>query len=96
MLPVIAHNLLQSLTLLSAVSEIFANKCVAGITANKEKSKSYINQSLALATNLIPHIGYDKAAEISKKALETGKTIKEIAIEDKILPKDVLDTLLTN
>ena len=93
MLPVIAHNLLQSITLLSSVSEIFADKCISGISANQDKIESYINQSLALATHLIPHIGYDKAAAIAKKAYEAGKTIKEIAIEDKVLSKDVLDTL---
>jgi fumarate hydratase class II len=93
MLPVIAYNLLQSITLLASASKIFANKCISGITANKEKSESTINQSLALATNLIPYIGYDKAAEVAKKALDTGKTIKEIALEDKILPKDVLESI---
>lgn len=93
MLPVITYNLLQSITLLSSVTDAFADKCIKGITAKPEKCHSYISQSLALATNLIPHIGYDKAAEIAKKAFETGKTITEIAVEDKILPKKILDTL---
>jgi fumarate hydratase class II len=93
MLPVIAYNLLQSITLLSSVSNVFADKCVSGIMANKDKSESFINQSLALATNLIPHIGYDKAAEIAKKAFETGKTIKETALNEKVLPEDVLESL---
>lgn len=93
MLPVIAYNLLQSITLLSSASNVFADKCVSGIMANKDKSESFINQSLALATNLIPYIGYDKAAEIAKKAFETGKSIKETALNEKILSKDVIDSL---
>ena len=52
-------------------------------------------KSLALATSLVPHIGYDQAAAIAKKAHETGKTIREVALEEKILPKDALDRLLS-
>ena len=90
MLPVIAYNLLQSIDLLSSVSEVFATKCVTGISANPVKCASYIKKSLALATDLVPHIGYDKAAAIAKKAHETGKTIREIASKEKILPEKVL------
>ena len=90
MLPVIAYNLLQSIDLLSSVSEVFATKCVTGISANPAKCASYIKKSLALATDLVPHIGYDKAAAIAKKAHETGKTIREIASKEKILPEKVL------
>lgn len=92
-LPVIAYNLLQSITLLSSVSHAFADKCVSGIIANKDKSESYISQSLALATNLIPYIGYDKAAEIAKKSFDSGKTIKETAMDEKILSAEVLNTI---
>ena len=90
MLPVIAYNLLQSIDLLSSVSEVFATKCLSGVTANREKCASYIENSLSLATGLVPHIGYDRAAAIAKKAHETGKTIREIATKEKILPEKVL------
>jgi len=90
MLPVIAYNLLQSIDLLSSVSEVFATKCLSGVTANREKCASYIENSLSLATGLVPHIGYDRAAAIAKKAHETGKTIREIANKEKILPEKVL------
>ena len=90
MLPVIAYNLLQSIDLLSSVSEVFATKCLSGVTANREKCASCIENSLSLATGLVPHIGYDRAAAIAKKAHETGKTIREIASQEKILPEKVL------
>ena len=90
MLPVIAYNLLQSIDLLSSVSEVFATKCLSSVTANREKCASYIENSLSLATGLVPHIGYDMAAAIAKKAHETGKTVREIASQEKILPEKLL------
>ena len=90
MLPVIAYNLLQSITLLASASEVFAEKCLSGVLANREKCAAYIEQSLALATGLVPHIGYDRAADIAKKAHETGKTIWEIARKEDVLPESVL------
>ena len=95
MLPVIAHNLLQSITLLASASNVFAEKCILGITANREVCEAYIEKSLALVTGLVPEIGYDRAAALAKKAYETGKTIREVAVEEKILPKDKLDKLLS-
>ncbi|MFK5952876.1 MAG: class II fumarate hydratase [Desulfobacterium sp.] len=95
MLPVIAHNLLQSIELISSVSILFAKKCVDGITANEQRCADFIEQSLAMVTALIPHIGYDRAADIAKKAHQTGKTIRQLVLEDKILPKTVLNAALT-
>lgn len=93
MLPIIAYNLIQSIELLSSVSDLFAEQCIKGITANQEKAESYIEQSLALATSLIPLVGYDKAAEIAKKAYTQGKTIREIAKEEKIISEKEQDEL---
>jgi fumarate hydratase, class II len=93
-LPLIAHNLLQSIRLLISAVTVFNKKCVRGITADALRCADFIDKSLALATVLVPHIGYDKAAEIAKKAHTEGKTIKEIAIREKILPEDKLENLL--
>jgi fumarate hydratase class II len=90
---VIAYNLLQSIALLAAVSNIFAEKCISGITANRETCAAYIEKSLALATALVPYIGYDRAAAIAKKAHETGKTIREIALQENILPEGILNKI---
>jgi fumarate hydratase class II len=94
MLPLIAYNLLQSITILAAAVTLFAEKCVDGVTANKEKCASTIDKSIALVTPLVPIIGYDKAAAIAKEARETGKTIREIAFKEKILSEEQMDTLL--
>jgi fumarate hydratase class II len=93
MLPVISHNLLESLDLLSSSSRVFARKCITGITANRERCRAGIEQSLAMATHLIPHLGYDRAARVAKKAFDTGRTIREVAAEEKILPGEILENL---
>jgi fumarate hydratase class II len=78
------------------VTQVFNEKCIAGITANRETCAAYIEKSLALVTALVPGIGYDKAAEIAKKAYATGKTIREVALEEKILSEEQLDDLLNS
>ena len=91
MLPVMAYNLLQSIDLLGSAAEVFANKCIEGISANKQTCAGYIEKSLALATGLAPKIGYDRAATVSKKAYESGKTIREVVLEEKILSENEFD-----
>ena len=94
MLPVIAYNLLQSIDLLASGAAFLADKCVDGIIANREKCASYIEKSLALATYLVPHVGYDKAAAIAKIAHNTGKSIREVVVEEKLFSEDELDDIL--
>jgi len=90
MLPVIGYNLIQSIELLSTSATVLAIKCVTGIEANEEKCRSYIEQSLALATGLIPHIGYDRASEIAKRAYNEGKTVREIISQEPDIPKNLI------
>jgi len=94
MLPVIAHNLLQSIDLLSAASIVLAEKSVNGVTANREKCTANLEQSLALCTGLVPVIGYDKAAAIAKEAYREGKTVREVASSHGVLPEKELNKLL--
>jgi fumarate hydratase class II len=75
--PVIIHNLLHSLTLLSDACVLFAKYCVDGIVPNREKIKQYLESSLMLVTALSPHIGYDKAAKVAKHAHERGITLRQ-------------------
>ncbi len=96
MLPVIAYNLLQSIHLLDSVSKAFSEKCISGITANRDICAAYIEKSLALVTGLVPKIGYDKAAAIAKKAYENGQTIRQVAIAEKILSEKELNDLLNS
>jgi len=94
MLPVIAYNLVESISILASVTQAFTDKCIAGITANRKVCATYIEKSLALVTGLVPKIGYDQAAAIAKRAYETGKTIRQVAMEEAILPEDELNDLL--
>ncbi len=94
MLPVMARNLLESISLLSRASANFAERCVKGLKADEERCRSLIEQSLAMCTALAPEIGYDAAAKIAKESYRTGKTVREIAREQKVLPEKRLKALL--
>jgi fumarate hydratase class II len=94
MLPLIAHNLLQSIEILTGATKMFKEKLIDGIQVDEKVCSDYIEGSLAMCTSLAPVIGYDKAASIAHKAYETGKTVREIALEDAVLPEDELAQLL--
>jgi fumarate hydratase class II len=93
MLPLITYNLLQSIELLASACENLNDQCVAGIQAT-ERGPELVEKGLMLATALAPEIGYDRAAEISKEAYKTGRTIREVAREKTDLSEEELDTLL--
>ncbi|MEJ7843686.1 MAG: class II fumarate hydratase [Rubrobacter sp.] len=93
MLPVIAHNLLQSVELLATTAGNFTDQLVVGLEAT-DRGPALVEQGLMLATALAPEIGYDKAADLSKEAYKTGKTIREVAREKTDLTEDQLDALL--
>jgi fumarate hydratase class II len=94
MMPVIAYDLLDSIELLSAGVRNFTLRCVNGIEANREKTGALVEQSLAMATALTPAIGYDRATEIAKEAYETGRTVREVAIEKSGLSAEKIAELL--
>lgn len=94
MLPVMAYNLLQSIELMATASRNFAEKCIDGIKANEERCKSLIEESLAMCTAFAPVIGYEAAAKLAKEAYKTGKTVRDIAREQRILPDKRLAQLL--
>ena len=94
MMPVMSHRLQQNIDLLSNVARVFAHKCIEGITANVELLLKYAESSPAIATKLNPIIGYEKAAEIAKEAGRTGKSVKEIVIEKKILTAEEAEKVL--
>ncbi|MGH7980251.1 MAG: class II fumarate hydratase, partial [Limisphaerales bacterium] len=94
MLPVTAHNLLQSIELLTSASRVFARRCIAGVEADAQRCEGNIEKSLAMCTALAPVIGYDKAAKIAKAAFETGRTVREVALETSGLDKAKIAELL--
>lgn len=93
-LPMMAHNLLESVELLANGARTFADKCVDGIEANEERARETVERNLAICTALAPVIGYDLAAKISKEAFRTDRNVREVALEMKVLPEDELDALL--
>jgi aspartate ammonia-lyase len=94
MMPVIAFNLLMSLRIMAADLEAFRTRCVEGITANEERCRHYAERSAALATALSRKIGYSRAAQITKLAIERGKTIREVIIEEGLLSPEEADSAL--
>lgn len=94
MIPVIAYNLLQSVELLASTSSNFTSRCINGIVANEERCREYAEATLATCTALAPVIGYDKASELSKKALKENRTIREVTLEDGLLSEKELKTIL--
>lgn len=94
MMPVMAYDLLQSITLLAAGSRNFDEKCIRGVQADEERATGFVEQSLAMCTVLAPVIGYEKAASIAKKAHETGRTVRDVAREASGIPEEKLNELL--
>jgi len=93
-LPVIARNLLQSIRLLSNVTRVFADRCVAGIEANVDRLKAYAESSPSIGTALNPYIGYEKAAELVKQSTKTGKSIRELVLAEGLMREADLDRAL--
>ena len=94
MMPLIAHNLLESIDLLAAAARNFSRQCVEGLTAT-ENGPAAVERGLAICTALVPDIGYDKSAAIAKEAYKTGKTVREIAREQTELSEEDLKRILT-
>jgi fumarate hydratase class II len=94
MLPLAAYNLLQSAEILANAADLFAHRCVRGITANREQCEANIAKSLAVVTNLVPHIGYDRGAAIAARAYEEGRTVEEVALSEDIMPEAELRRVL--
>ena len=94
MMPVMTHNLLHSISLLTNASLLFSQKCIHGLKANEPRCREMIERSLAMVTALSPHIGYDAAAKIAREAYESGKTVREVALEKRVVPEGVLEKIL--
>jgi len=94
MMPLIAYDLLQSITILGNAAKLLAERCVDGIEAHRERCAELVERSLAMVTALVPKIGYDAAAEIAKDSVKTGKTVRELCRERGVLPEDELAAAL--
>ncbi len=94
MMPLLADCLLESLTLLGNVSRLFARRCVAGITANRERCRQFVEESLALTTALVPRLGHEAAARIARLAFEEGRRVREVAAQQDGLSPEELNRIL--
>ncbi|MDR0520668.1 MAG: class II fumarate hydratase [Planctomycetaceae bacterium] len=94
MMPVMADLTIESVKILSNALEVFTEKCLKGLEANEEKCREGVEKSLMLATALAPHIGYEESAGIAKEAFKTGKTVRDVCLEQNVLPQKQLDEVL--
>ncbi|MGC8489842.1 MAG: class II fumarate hydratase [Clostridia bacterium] len=94
MMPVLTHNLLQSIELLAASARNFEEKLLRDLDADREHAAGLVEQSLAMVTALAPVIGYDRAAEIAKHSFETRRTVRELVLEENVLPAEEVERLL--
>jgi aspartate ammonia-lyase len=92
--PLIVYNLLWATDILTNALDVFRTRCVEGIQANEKRLAELAHGSIALATILTPRIGYLRAAEIAKKAWETGKTVREVVVEEGVLSPEEADEIL--
>jgi fumarate hydratase class II len=94
MMPVMAHNLLESIGLLAAAANTFRERCVDGIEANADRARELVEANIIVVTALNPHIGYDKGAVAAKEAFATGRNVRDVVIEKGWLTEDEVDDLL--
>jgi aspartate ammonia-lyase len=92
--PIILHSLAESITHLTAACRVLADRCVAGITANADVTRAFVQNSIGLVTALNPAIGYTAATEIAKEALATGRGVAELVLDRNLIPAERLEELL--
>jgi fumarate hydratase class II/aspartate ammonia-lyase len=95
MMPVMQYKLLDSISILTNALKVFTDKCINGITANEDRCYQYATNSMSIVTALNPYIGYSKAADIAKESLLTGKSIKEVILEKKLMSEERLNEILS-
>ncbi len=93
-MPLIARNLLESIALLTSAANLFADRCIQGLEPDAERARELVEQTFPIVTALVPSIGYDLCAEISKEAFKTGKSIRQVALERGVLTEKELDAAL--
>jgi fumarate hydratase class II len=94
MMPVIAHNLLESIEILASAADTFAEKCVDGIEANDQRARELVERNAIIVTALNPHIGYDNGARIAKEAVASGRSVRELVLEAGLMSAEELDEAL--
>jgi aspartate ammonia-lyase len=93
--PIIAFSLFNSITFLQNACRVLADRCIKGITANREQCRLNVERSIGLVTALNPYIGYEKASEVARLALDTGRSVAEVVLEKGYLTKEELANVLS-
>jgi len=93
-MPMIADNLTESISLLASACVMFVDKCIDGLEVNEKTATGMVEKSLMMCTALVPVIGYDRAAKLAKDAFASGQTVRELALEQKLVDAKTLDRLL--
>ncbi len=94
MMPLIAHNLLESIELLANAADNLRERCVEGIVANADRARELVEANIIVVTALNPHIGYDKGAEVAKEAFASGRNVRDVVLEKGLMTEEDLDTVL--
>jgi fumarate hydratase class II len=94
MMPVMTHALLQSIEILANGAETFRERCVEGLEANAERTRELVERNAIIVTALNPHIGYDAGARIAKESVKTGRSVRELVLEQGLMEPDELDAVL--
>ncbi|HEX6299017.1 MAG TPA: class II fumarate hydratase [Acidimicrobiia bacterium] len=94
MMPVIVHNLLESIELLANAADTFAERCVDGLEANEQRARELVEKNAIVVTALNPHIGYDNGARIAKEAVTSGRSVRELVLEAGLMSEEELDEAL--
>jgi aspartate ammonia-lyase len=94
MMPVIAHNILLSMQILTSTATVLSERCVRGIEANREMCEYWVERSAALATALAPQIGYARAADLSKRSVKEGVLIRDLVRREAVIPAEQIDDVL--
>ena len=92
--PIIFYCLFQSIDTLAYAVETFVDNCVVGITANEERCRYLVENSVGIITAICPHVGYQKAADIAKRAMKSGDSVRELILKEKLLTEAELDEIL--
>jgi fumarate hydratase class II len=94
MMPMMAHNLLESISLLANASDTLSERCIDGIVANAERARALVEANIIVVTALNPHIGYDKGAAVAKEAFASGRNVREVILEQGLMSEEELDAVL--
>jgi aspartate ammonia-lyase len=92
--PVITLNVLQSMGMLTAAMTVLANRCVNGISANRDRCRELVDQSIGIITALNPYIGYENSSRVAKEALKRGCGVTELILEEGLLTREQLEDIL--